>query len=47
MLPTEIALTIISVLGTISFFSFGHLTFRRNTKAETKQICREKRYSDM
>jgi len=41
MLPTEIALTIISVLGTISSISFGYLAFRRNVNSETKQIGRE------
>lgn len=41
MLPTEIALTIISVLETISSISFGYLAFRRNANSETKQIGRE------
>jgi len=40
MLPTEIALTIISVHKTISYISFGYLAFRRNANSETKQIGR-------
>ena len=38
MLSTEIALIIISILGTISSISFGYLAFRRNVNSETKQI---------
>ena len=41
MLPTEIALTIISVFKTINSISFGYLAFRRNANSETKQIGRE------
>ncbi len=41
MLPTVIALTIISVHKTISYISFGYLAFRRNVNSETKQIGRE------
>lgn len=38
MLSTEITLTIISVLGTVSSISYGYLAFRRNANSESKQI---------
>lgn len=41
MSVVEIALTIISVLGTISSIMFGYLAFRRNANTDNKQIGRE------
>lgn len=41
MSETEIVLTIISILGTISSIAFGYLAFRRNTNTDTRQLGRE------
>lgn len=41
MSTTEVVLTIISVLGTVSSIIFGYLAFRRNSNSETKQMGRE------
>ena len=41
MSTTEVTLTIISVLGTISSILFGYLAFKRNTHSDTKEIGRE------
>ena len=41
MTGADIALTIISVLGTVSSIIFAYLAFRRNTNSDTKQIGRE------
>jgi len=41
MSSTEITLTIISILGTISSITFGYLAFRRNDHSDTKELGRE------
>lgn len=41
MSTTEITLTRISVLGTISSIAFAFLSFRRNSQSDTKTIGRE------
>ena len=41
MSTTEITLTLISVLGTISSIAFAFLAFRRNSQSDTKEIGRE------
>lgn len=41
MSGADIALAIISVLGTVSSITFAYLAFKRNTNSDTKQIGRE------
>ena len=41
MTNSEITLTVISVLGTISSILFAFLAFKRNSRADTKEVGRE------
>jgi len=41
MSGTEITLTVISILGSISSVLFAYLAFKRNAKNDTKEIGRE------
>jgi peptidoglycan hydrolase CwlO-like protein len=41
MSGTEITLTVISILGSVSSVLFAYLAFKRNAKNDTKEIGRE------